>query len=231
MEYTLHFETEHFKLLYQKADEGVAIEYKDIVQNAYNRIVIDCGFLPHELDEKIHFYICKNVVDYLYFTNKKREEYQNWMVGYSDYDDRRICMLSPKAVIDYPVEELKNIIAHEITHMVFDTYCGVINGEAWISEGVALLYGEQIYLNYVDVNAYPKISEIAGKCIDGDTPDQFVNNFGYDYAGIYVWYFIKKYGFEKFLLAYKNELILDEYIWNGYEKEAIDAYIEFTGKN
>ena len=54
--------------------------------------------------------------------------------------------------------------------------------------------------------------------------DNFVDNQGYDYAGVYVWYFIQKYGFEKFLSVYRGECEWQNLIYDGFEAEAIREF-------
>ena len=64
---------------------------------------------------------------------------------------------------------------------------------------------------------YPEVVDLTGF-------DNFVDNQGYDYAGIYVWYFIKQYGFEKFIGVYRNECDWESMIYDGFEAEAIRTF-------
>lgn len=61
--------------------------------------------------------------------------------------------------------------------------------------------------------------------------DNFVDNGGYDYAGIYVWYFIKWYGFAKFLEIYWNECEWQGMIYDGFEKEAFQNYLRYASEH
>lgn len=47
-------------------------------------------------------------------------------------------------------------------------------------------------MNYISASECPKVTDLIGF-------DNFVDNQGYDYAGIYVRHFIEMYGFDKFL--------------------------------
>lgn len=225
MEYKLRKETEHFTIWYDTIDSDIAKEYSILIENTYTLICNNFGFIMNKETGKFQFYICKSVEDYLYFTNKKKEDYKDWMVGWSDYSLRRLCLLSPKVVSGFHESELKKVIIHELVHAIFDDYCKVIDNEAWLSEGIAILYANQTDLEYISTSDYPKINDISGKCKDGDTPENFYNNNGYDYAGIYVWYFISQYGFDMFIDAYKNNIDINTIIEVGFEKEAIDKYI------
>ena len=69
-------------------------------------------------------------------------------------------------------------------------------------------------MNYVSDSNYPLIRELTNE-------DTFAERGGYDYAGVYVWYFIKRYGFKKFLELYKGEFGVTQLIYEGFEKEAI----------
>ena len=102
--------------------------------------------------------------------------------------------------------------------MTFDDATGVAedDAEVWIAEGIAILYANQTDLNYVSETEYPKISELIGF-------DSFVDNGGYDYAGIYVWHFINMFGFEKFLEVYREECDWQSLIYAGFETEAIQG--------
>lgn len=61
--------------------------------------------------------------------------------------------------------------------------------------------------------------------------DNFVDNGWYDYAGIYVWYFIKRYGFAKFLEVYWNECERQGMIYDGFEKEALQNYLRYVSEH
>lgn len=78
-------------------------------------------------------------------------------------------------------------------------------------------------MNYISMSDYPKVTDLIGF-------DNFVDNQGYDYAGIYVWYFVKTFGFEKFLEAYRNECEWQSLIYDGFEAEAIRAFINCNQK-
>lgn len=142
------------------------------------------------------------------------------MVGNTNQESHSIAIISPNALEDRTIEDMKKVAVHEVVHMIFNDATNMSGDdvEIWIAEGIAVLYAEQTNLTYINCNNCPEVADIAG-CFEA-----FVNNQGYDYAGIYVWYFILKYGFEEFLKAYKNECTWWELIYDGFEKEAIEEF-------
>lgn len=54
--------------------------------------------------------------------------------------------------------------------------------------------------------------------------ERFADHGGYDYGGIYVWYFLRKFGFDRFLCAYRGEKSPAEWLYEGFEREAVVAY-------
>ena len=117
----------------------------------------------------------------------------------------------------------EKIRLHELVYMMFDDATGVTqdDAEVWIAEGIAVLYAKQTDLRYVSEINYPKLVELIGF-------DNFVDEGGFDYAGIYVWYFVKKYGFAKFLEVYREECEWQGMIYDGFEKEAIQNYLRYV---
>lgn len=215
-----------FTLTYAPSDSQIAATYAELADKTVAEICRTFQFDETKLENKIDLILCKDVEDYILFTNKKPEDYQEWMVGFYDYPNRSICLLSPRAVTDRSEEELRQVLVHEIVHMIFDEYCGVLDNEAWVSEGIAILFAGQTMPEYVSVTEFPRIADIAGKCINGNTPDRFIDNGGYDYAGIYVQYFLEKFGFEEFLKVYKNQKDVSTYLCKEFEKQAVDFYFK-----
>lgn len=59
---------------------------------------------------------------------------------------------------------------------------------------------------------------------DRELAERFADHGGYDYGGIYVWYFLQRFGVECFLAAYRGERSPAEWLYDGFEREAIIAY-------
>ena len=148
------------------------------------------------------------------------------MVGHSNGRTHTICLLSPNASAEAANRDMEKVAVHELVHMMFDEATGVAedDAEVWIAEGIAVLYAEQTELQYVSETEYPRLAELISF-------DNFVDNGGYDYAGIYVWHFIRTYGFEKFLEVYLEECRWQELIYKGFEAEAIQNYVKQVSQN
>lgn len=212
-------ETTNFISNYHEEEEHLAEQFITLLEAKYEEI--RKAFQFKNATQKYRFRLCSNVEEYIIATGKSKEEYQAWMVGNSNVDTHTICLLSPKASEEAANQDMEKVAVHELVHMLFDDATGVAedDAEVWLAEGIAVLYAGQTELQYVSETDYPKLAELVGF-------NNFVDNQGYDYAGIYVRYFIQKFGFEKFLEAYRRECEWQELIYDGFEKEAIAAYIE-----
>jgi len=209
--------TTHFISYYHAAEASLAEQFITILEDKY--LEIQTAFQFQEVSQKYTFCLCNSVEEYIEKTGKTKEEYQDWMVGCSNADTHTICLLSPNASEEAASQDMEKVAVHELVHMMFDDATGVTedDAEVWIAEGIAVLYAKQTELQYVSKTEYPRLAELVGF-------DNFVDNGGYDYAGIYVWYFIQKYGFEKFLKVYREECKWQSLIYEGFEKEAIAAF-------
>lgn len=236
------FETEHFCVFAEAGQEENARHFGELLEREYIKICSDFQFLHRKgglsgqtenvegmiaagTENKFRCFLCGSTQEYIRRTGKKEEEYQDWMVGCSDRAGRKICLLAPEAAQGITPTELERVALHELVHLVFDDYCGAVENEAWLCEGIAILYAGQTDLRYVSEDDFPRIAELGGRCTDEETPDEFVDNGGYDYAGIYVWYFIKLFGFETFLAAYRNEQEASKLLPEGFEREAIQSFL------
>ena len=210
-------ETTHFITYYHEAEAALAERFVTLLEAKYEEI--QRVFQFKAVPQKYTFYLCNTVEEYIEKTGKTKEEYQDWMVGHSNVDTHTICLLSPNASEEAANQDMEKVAVHELVHMMFDDATGVAeeDAEVWIAEGIAVLYAEQTELRYVSKTEYPKLIELIGF-------DNFADNGGYDYAGIYVWYFIKRSGFEKFLEVYRGECEWQELIYDGFEGEAIEAF-------
>lgn len=110
-----------------------------------------------------------------------------------------------------------------MVHFIFDN--NIVNAKPteWVSEGIAILLADQTNLRYVSLTNYPKLDQISSE-------DGFADNGGYDYAGIYVWFFIDKFGKDTFLKVYQDSNNIKQHLYTEYEYEAINKYITFKQK-
>ncbi len=211
-------ETTHFISSYQEQDKATAEQFIALLEAKYEEIRNCFGFL--EGAQKYQFNFCHTIEEYVEKTGKKPEEYESWMVGNSNIDTFTISILSPEASEEAAEQEMDKVAVHELVHMMFDEATRVHEDdvEVWLAEGIAVLYAEQTDANYISEQEYPKLAELIGF-------DNFIDNQGYDYAGIYVAQFIRKFGFTKFLEAYRGECGWQELIYDGFEEEAVREFI------
>ena len=210
--------TKYFELIYDKSDEAFAQKLAHKADKVYEEMISRFGFDSPAEDRKILLTICDNVSLYIEVTNKTEEEYQEWMVGNCDFENRKITILSPRIATVHSEEEIEKVFVHETIHMIFDINAGGTDAPAWCAEGIAILYAGQIEPEYIDDSDHPKSDQL----LDEET---FAERGGYDYAGVYVRHFIQQYGFDRFLELYKNAPGAAELIYNGFEEEAIRSVI------
>ncbi len=213
-------ETTHFISHYHEAEAILAEEFINLLEDKFEEI--QSCFQFRNVSQKYTFHLCSSIEAYIDKTGKTKEEYQEWMVGNSNGKTHTICLLSPNASKEAANQDMQKVAVHELVHMVLDDITGVAEDdvEVWVAEGIAVLYAEQTDLRYLNENSYPKLAELIGF-------DNFVDNGGYDYAGVYVWYFLKRYGSAKFLEVYRNECAWQEMIYDGFEQEAIKNYLRY----
>lgn len=185
-----------FQLVYDAQDEAFAQLVKHKADTTLAALIRSLGFDDALKDAGCHVLICGSAEDFIQATGKRAEDYEEWMVGNCDMAGRRICLLSPR-VTTRTMEDMGKVFVHEAVHMIFDLRMGPGEHPLWCEEGIALLLAEQTDLNYVDEKECPRIAELA----DGES---FADRGGYDYAGVYVGYFIEKHGFGKFLELYSH---------------------------
>ena len=190
-------ETIHFIAEYHETDVALAGKFISLLEQKFEEIHKE--FHLNEATQKYHFVLCKDVDEFIEKTGKSREEYQDWMVGNSNFETFTISILSPRVVTDRSHEDMEKVAVHELVHMMFDdaTQMSGDDVEPWIAEGIAIWYAEQTDLNYISASECPRVTDLIGF-------DNFVDNQGYDYAGIYVQHFIRKFGFEKVLSVYRG---------------------------
>lgn len=214
MEYFIKKEN-NIEINYTKNDENLLKQVESCIQEIEVFLQKEYCFKSSNLK----VLICPSVEEYIIQTGTSKEEYESWMIGCSLQQEHKIVLLSPTVIQDATIEDLLKIVKHEMVHFIFDT--NIVNAKPaeWISEGIAILLADQTDLRYVSSTEYPKIDQISSE-------DDFADNGGYDYAGIYVWYFIDKFGKAAFLKIYQNSNNINRYLYSNYEYEAISKYIE-----
>lgn len=210
-------ETTTFDIFYDEIDEEIIGEIKENIEKVYRKVRRDF-MLPMDA-ERFEFILCPDVDSFIKYTNKSPETYQSWMVGNADYGRKRLCILSPRVVFDRSREEMMKVVVHEIVHIATDSLINMEEAELWISEGIALLYADQVNVDYIMEADFPKLDSLFGE-------ENFVNNGGYDYAAIYVWYFMEKYGLESLKKVCMGLEQAERYLSPRFEEDAIAAFLK-----
>lgn len=203
-------ETARFILHFSEDDREIMERMARRADETYERVARAFDIPPAA--EKFDFWLCPDVRSFMDLTGKGPETYQAWMVGNADYEKRRLCVLSPRTVRDRTMEAMEQVVSHEIVHIAMDALCPGDKCPIWLSEGIATLWAGQ-----VAPDADRPVPRIAG-WTDGIA---FADNAGYDYAGVYVWYYMEKYGAERFRRVYAGE---DAGLYPGFEEEAVAAW-------
>ena len=208
--------SECFNVFYDEKDANIIDQILSLIDNTYKNItqIFD---LKKE-DTKFILHICPDVEAFKKLTGKSDEEYKEWMVGNADYANKRLCLLSPNVVRDRSFEDMLKVCRHEIIHIAFDQLRNPDETDIFIAEGVAVAFAEQIDISSIEVDNYPM-----AKCLSDE--DYFYENNGYLYSGVYALHIIKKYGVEIYKRIYMGEESLDEYLYNGFEKDAIRSLL------
>lgn len=208
-------ETVNFSIFYDEADAEMIETVKEMIQNTYTKVRQE--FLITSDAGKFDFFLCPDVDSFIEYTGKSKENYQDWMVGNADYKRKRLCILSPRAVRDRSSEEMMKVIVHEIVHIAMDSLADADKVELWIAEGIALLYAGQAEPEYISETDFPKLNSLIRE-------EDFADNGGYDYAGVYVWYFIEKFGADIFKRVYMGLEQSGKYLYPEFEEAAVREF-------
>ena len=206
--------SKHFEVHFHPSDESFAQTLTAKADSLYEKLTEQFGFIPAESGKKILLTICGNLPEYLATTGKNAEEYREWMVGCSDFQNKAITILSPRISTTHTAEELVQVFVHETVHIILDTQAGNEDAPLWCAEGIAVLCAEQLEMSCIDTLNFPKINELLDE-------NAFSALGGYDYSAVYVRYFIERYGFSTFWTLYCNAQNVSELIYEGFEKDAI----------
>ncbi|MCH5349483.1 MAG: hypothetical protein J1E40_09180 [Oscillospiraceae bacterium] len=208
--------TKYFNFFYSDTDINIIDQIITEVDGMYERVinVFELEKTPVMFD----LYLCPDVESYKSYAMVKDEDYQDWMVGNTDYINNRICILSPRTVKDRSFEYMIKVIRHEIIHIAFDALAAPDKVSICISEGIAVAFAEQIYIPCLDINNYPKYIDLLDE-------EYFYKNNGYTYSGCYILYLLKRYGTDTFKNIYSGKEDMKKYLFDGFEKEAISDLI------
>lgn len=217
-------ESRFFSVIYDEKDANVMKQILSVIDSTYESIV--SMFKLAETRDKFTLYICPDIQSFKKLTGKTDDEYQEWMVGNADYGNKKLCLLSPNIVRDRTLEDMLKVCKHEVIHIAFDQLGNPDETDIFISEGIAVALAGQIDVSGLDAENYPS----AGRLSD---EDYFYENEGYLYSGVYVLYLIEKYGKDAYKRIYMQEEPLDKYLYEGFEKDAIQSLLikSFGGRD
>lgn len=208
--------TKYFNVFYFEEDCNIINQIISLIDGIYEEIVREFN-LNRDVD-KFNFYLCPDVSFYKKQTGKTDEEYEEWMVGNAQYEIKQLCILSPNAVTDRSYEDMLKVIKHEIVHIAFDQLNNADETSIMIAEGIAVGIADQIEKDALTDEEYPEAAKLSDE-------EYFYDNAGYEYAGVYVLYLIKKIGTEAFKRIYADEEKIEKYLYEGFEKEAVEDYL------
>jgi len=119
--------------------EKVSEELVKKLENLHGNIMLDLiAFSPWQRDKKVFIYYCHNPQTYQKLTGRP-----SWSGGAAKSEERKIYL--------YESEEAFGILAHELSHIYFDTFFGKgSNCPLWLSEGMA------VFIQVERGSAYPR---------------------------------------------------------------------------
>lgn len=88
MNTNISMKSEYFEIYYEKNDEAFAQALAVRADILYEDLIRKFGFGNLFGEQKVILTICESVSKYLETTNKSAEEYQEWMVGNCDFENR-----------------------------------------------------------------------------------------------------------------------------------------------
>ena len=214
-------EGKFFHFEYDEADNELADTVISIAEDAYEEVT--ARFQISVMKDRFTFRICPDTATFIKATGKTAETYQSWMVGFADYAKHFVCILSPRVVRDHSWAGMLKIIKHVVVHIVFDSLGDSDKAPIGVSEGIAVCIAGQVTPDSLHVSGAPSMVGL-------NDEDYFYENDGYNYSGVYVWYFLEKFGAEAFKKVYAGTESLEAYLYNGFEAEAIENAKNNHGK-
>lgn len=208
--------SKYFNIIYKENDSNIIEQIINLIDTTYEKIT-KIFKLNHD-NNKFTLYVCSDVEEFKKQTGKTDNEYQEWMVGNANYTDKKLCILSPNVVRDRSLEDMFKIFKHEVIHIALGQLETPDNVNIFIVEGIAVAFAEQINVSGLELDNFPSANKLIDK-------NYFYENKGYLYSGVYVLYILKKYGFDVFKKIYKNEVRLDDYLYDGFENDAIQSLL------
>lgn len=210
-------ETQHFHLSFCAEDRVFAEKIVELIEGVYSQII--ATFEISDSGEMYRFVLCEDIPEYLQETGKRADEYESWMIGWADYSRKKLCILSPRAVLNRTELDMEQIIAHEIVHIAFDSLGNPDEMNICLAEGIAVLCANQIKKDEINIENPPSFWDIYDE-------NGFYEYAGYQYSGVYVRYLLRYYGSEVFKELYIGKRDIRPYITENFEKDALLDFLE-----
>ena len=207
-----NLETHFFNVFYNDVDCGNIVSIVSTIDETYQSIIE--RFSLEVPPEKLRLIFCIDSNDFLEQSGLPEEYYQPWIVGQADSKNNKLCVISPNTVKDRSFEDMVKVIKHEIVHIAFGQVAYGYDVSLWLAEGTAVALSGQVYDNKLNDKCFPDVHKIS----DGQ---YFCDNNGYPYSGAYVLHLLKMIGNAEFKRVYAGESELEQYLYDGFEKEAI----------
>lgn len=213
-------ESKFFRVVYDEKDNNIIEQVVLVIDGTYENII--STFKLEKDNDRFTLYICPDVESFKKLAAKSDGEYQEWMVGNADYANKTLCLLSPNVVHDRTFEDMIKVCKHEVIHIALEQLGNPDETDIFLAEGVAVAFAEQIYIQALSLENYPLANKLSDE-------NYFYENNGYLYSGVYALHIIKKYGIDAYKRIYAQEEALDKYLYEGFEKEAIQSlFQEYT---
>lgn len=210
----------YFESQYHKQDEAFVQKLLQKADQVYTAMVNKLGFANQRGQRKIKLLVCDSIAMFAEECGITESEFQEWMAGCYNAANDTIILLSPRLSAVHTAESIEQIFVHEMIHLIVDRGTGMTDAPLWCSEGIALLYAEQVSPAYLQEENCPDIESLLDV-------DSFDGNGGYDYSAAYVWYFIKCFGYQTFLKLYKKEIEAKDWITADFEQQAVRNMKEY----
>ncbi len=135
-------ETNYFYVFYDESDGSIIEQIVTLIDETYDCTVKRFGLNADT--SKHRFMLCPSRASFKKLTGKSDDEYEGWMVGNENYENRILCILSPNIVEDRSFDDMLAVVKHEIVHIAFDQLLNADEANIMIAEGIAVACAGQI---------------------------------------------------------------------------------------
>ncbi|MFC1599082.1 hypothetical protein ACFL2U_03710 [Patescibacteria group bacterium] len=144
--------------------------------------------------------IYKNKNNFLKVLNKKN--IPDWYIAHIPPKSTSQIHIFDNIKSPIKAQTIKQVITHEITHL----YTNILNPKLpdWLKEGLSVYFAEQIFNPKINSKNWAKINKNNSPFNKIKWQDA-VKQDGYNIAGLWVLFFIQRYGWESVLETFKKQ--------------------------